>query len=137
MAKQIATNIVVKIGGVDLSAFVNNVSLSSSADAIETTSFSSGGARERISGLKDNSVTIDFMQDFAAASVEATVYPLIGSTAVAFEILPNGTVVSATNPKYTGSLIVTDWTPVAGAVGELLTASVTWPISGVVTKGTV
>ena len=137
MAKQIATNIVVKIGGVDLSAFVNNVSLSSSADAIETTSFSSGGARERISGLKDNSVTIDFMQDFAAASVEATVYPLIGSTAVAFEILPNGTVASATNPKYTGSLIVTDWTPVAGAVGELLTASVTWPISGVVTKGTV
>lgn len=136
MAKQIATNIVVKVGGVDLSAFVNNVSLSSSADAIETTSFSSGGARERIAGLKDNSVTIDFMQDFAAASVEATVYPLIGSTAVAFEILPNGTVASATNPKYTGSLIVTDWTPVAGAVGELLTASVTWPISGVVTKAT-
>lgn len=136
MAKQIATNVVVKVGGVDLSAFVNNVSLSSSADAIETTSFSSGGARERISGLKDNSVTIDFMQDFAAASVEATIYPLIGSTAVAFEVLANGTVASATNPKYTGSLIVTDWTPVAGAVGELLTASVTWPISGAITKAT-
>ena len=136
MAKQVATNVVVKVGGVDLSSFVSNVSLSSSADAIETTSFSSAGARERVSGLKDNSVTIDFMQDYAAAAVEATVYPLIGSTAVAFEILPNGTAVSATNPKYTGSLIVTDWTPVAGAVGELLTASVTWPITGATTKAT-
>ena len=136
MAKQVATNVVVKIGGVDLSAFVSNVSLSSSADAIETTTFSSGGARERVSGLKDNSVTIDFMQDYAAAAVEATVYPLIGSTAVAFEILPNGTAVGASNPKYTGSLIVTDWTPVAGAVGELLTASVTWPITGAITKAT-
>lgn len=136
MAKQVATNVVVKIGGVDLSAFVSNVSLSSSADAIETTNFSSGGARERVSGLKDNSVTIDFMNDYAAASVEATVYPLIGSTAIAFEILPNGTAVSATNPKYTGSLIVVDWTPVNGAVGELLTASVTWPITGAITKAT-
>lgn len=136
MPKQVATNVVVKIGGVDLSAFVSNVSLSSSADAIETTNFSSGGARERVSGLKDNSVTIDFMNDYAAASVEATVFPLIGSTAIAFEILPNGTAVSATNPRYTGSLIVVDWTPVNGAVGELLTASVTWPITGAITKAT-
>jgi hypothetical protein len=136
MAKLVATQVVVKIGGVDLSSYVSNVSLSSSADAIETTSFSSAGARERVSGLKDNSVTIDFMQDFAASAVEATVYPLIGSTAIAYEILPNGTAVSSTNPKYTGSLIVTDWTPVAGAVGELLTASVTWPITGAITKAT-
>jgi len=136
MAKQVATNVVVKVAGIDLSAFVSNVSLSSSADAIEVTSFSSAGARERVSGLKDNSVTIDFMQDYAASAVEATVYPLIGSTAVTFEILPNGTAVSSTNPKYTGSLIVVDWTPVAGAVGELLTASVTWPITGAITKAT-
>lgn len=136
MAKIVATNVVVKIGGVDLSQYVSNVSLSSSADAIEVTSFSSAGARERVSGLKDNSVTIDFMQDYAASAVEATVYPLIGSTAVAFEILPNGTAVGASNPKYTGSLIVVDWTPVAGAVGELLTASVTWPITGAITKAT-
>lgn len=136
MAKIVATNVVVKIGGVDLSQYVSNVSLSSSADAIEVTSFSSAGARERVSGLKDNSVTIDFMQDYAASAVEATVYPLIGSTAISFEILPNGTAVSSTNPKYTGSLIVVDWTPVAGAVGELLTASVTWPITGAITKAT-
>jgi hypothetical protein len=136
MPKVVATQVVVKIGGVDLSSFVSNVSLSSSADAIEVTSFSSAGARERVSGLKDNSVTIDFMQDFAASAVEQTIYPLIGSPAIAFEILPNGTAVGTANPRYTGNLIVTDWTPVAGAVGELLTASVTWPITGAITKAT-
>jgi len=30
--------------------------------------------------------------------------------------------------------LVSEWTPLNGAVGELATASVTWPISGVITK---
>ena len=135
MAKQVATNVVVKIGGVDLSAYVSSVSLSSSADAVETTSFASGGARERTGGLKDNSLTVSFMQDFAASTVEPTIYPLIGGTA-SFEVLANGTSATSTNPKYTGTLLVTEWTPVAGAVGELLTADVTWPITGAITKAT-
>ncbi len=135
MAKQVATNVVVKIGGVDLSAYVSSVSLSSSADAVETTSFASGGARERTGGLKDNSLTVSFMQDFAASTVEPTIYPLIGGTAT-FEVLANGTAATSTNPKYTGTLLVTEWTPVAGAVGELLTADVTWPITGAITKAT-
>jgi hypothetical protein len=50
MPKVVATQVVVKIAGIDLSSFVSNVSLSSSADAIEVTSFSSAGARERVSG---------------------------------------------------------------------------------------
>lgn len=135
MAKQVATNVVVKVGGVDLSAYVSSVSLSSSADAVETTSFASGGARERTGGLKDNSLTVSFMQDFAASTVEPTIFPLIGGTA-SFEVLPNGTAASSTNPKYTGTILCTEWTPVAGAVGELLTADVTWPITGAITKAT-
>jgi hypothetical protein len=30
--------------------------------------------------------------------------------------------------------LVSEWTPLNGAVGELATASVTWPISGTITK---
>ena len=135
MAKQVATSVVVKIGGVDLSQFVSSVSLSLSANEVPTTNFASGGAVERVGGLKDNSLTISFMQDFAAAAVEATIYPLIGSTA-AFVINPSSTAPSATAPNYTGTVLVTEWSPVAGAVGELLTADVTWPISGNVAKAT-
>ena len=44
--------------------------------------------------------------------------------------------VSATNPSYTFSVLVSEWTPLNGGVGELATASVTWPISGAITKAT-
>ncbi len=135
MPKQVATAVVVKVGGIDLSSYVASVNLTSNAAEVATTNFASGGAVERTGGLKDNSLQISFMQDFAAAAVEATVYPLIGGTA-AFEVIPNGTSVSSTNPKYSGTVLVTSWSPVAGAVGELLTADVTWPITGAITKAT-
>jgi len=135
MPKQVANNVVVKIGGVDLSQYVGSVSLSTSVNEITTTNFSSNGAVERVGGLKDNSLTISFMQDFAAAALEATIYPLIGSTA-AFVVNPSSTAPSATAPNYTGTVVVLEWTPVAGAVGELLTADVTWPITGAIAKAT-
>ena len=135
MAKQVASSVVVKIGGVDLSQWVSSVSLSLSANEVPTTNFASHGAIERTGGLKDHSLTISFMQDFAASAVEATIYPLIGSTA-AFVVNPSSTAASSTAPNYTGTILVTEWSPVAGAVGELLTADVTWPISGNVAKAT-
>ena len=135
MAKQVATNVVVKIGGVDLSSYVSNVSLSSSADAIEVTSFSSAGARERVSGLKDNSVTIDFMQDFAAGAVDATLFPLFNTLATVV-IVPTSGTVSATNPSYTAVCLANSYTPFASSVGDIATLSVTWPTSGTVTRAT-
>ena len=135
MAKQVATSVVVKIGGVDLSQWVASVNLSTSVNEVPTTSFASGGNVERVGGLKDNSLQISFMQDFAASAVEATIYPLIGSTA-AFVVNPSSTAASSSAPNYSGQVLVTSWSPVAGAVGELLTADVTWPITGAVSKAT-
>jgi hypothetical protein len=73
------------------------------------------------------------MQDFASANVEATIYPLLG-TATTIIVCPTSAVASASNPTYTFSAIVTEWTPLSGAIGELATASVTWPITGAITK---
>lgn len=135
MAKQLANSVVVKIGGVDLSQWVASVNLGTSANEVTTTSFASGGNVERVAGLKDNSLQISFMQDFAAAAVEATIYPLIGSTA-AFIVNPSSTAASSTAPNYSGTVVVTAWSPVSGAVGELLTADITWPITGAISKAT-
>lgn len=132
MARIVLTNAVVKINGVDLSDHIANIELSQEFDDVETTAFGDAG-RTRTGGLEDSSISLDFHQDFAAASVDATISPLVGGTA-SFEILPNGTAVSATNPKYTGTVLVTEWSAVSGAIGELATASVTWPVSGVVTR---
>lgn len=130
----VVTNAVVTIGGVDLSSHITKVTLSTSVNELETTTFGNTGKR-RVAGLRDSSVAIDFNQDFAAAQVEATLYPLIGSTTQVI-VRPNGTTTSATNPSYTFNALVTEWMPLDAQVGELATASVTFPIDGTITKAT-
>ena len=88
-----------------------------------------------MAGLADNQVTLDFMQDFGSNSVEATIYPLLGTT-TSIVIKPVAGTTTTTNPQYTVSALVADWTPLKGGVGQLATASVTWPVSGVITKAT-
>jgi hypothetical protein len=135
MARIVLTNAYVTVNSVDVSDHVASVTLNSSIDVVETTAFSSTAARTRIGGLADNSITLEFHQDYASGSIEATVYPLLGSTTTVV-VKPNGSSTSATNPSYTSTVLVSEWTPLNGAVGELATASVTWPVSGAITKAT-
>jgi hypothetical protein len=130
----VVTNAVVSIGGVDLSSHITKVTLSTSVNELETTTFGQT-AKRRVGGLKDSTVAIDFNQDFAAAAVEATLYPLVGST-TAVVVKPNGTAVSSTNPSYTFNVLVTEWMPLDAQVGELASASVTFPVDGLITKAT-
>ena len=130
----VITNANVSIGGVDLSSHITKVTLSTTRAEIETTTFGNTAVR-RVAGLADSSVAIDFNQDFAAASVEATLYPLIGSTAADI-VKPNGTATGTANPSYTFSALVTEWMPLDAQVGELAAASITWPIDGTIAKAT-
>jgi hypothetical protein len=133
MARIVLTNAKITINSVNLSDHIASVTLSTSSDVVDTTGFSSTAARSRVAGLADNSVTLEFHQDFATSNVEATVYPLIGTTTTVV-VTPVDTTVSGTNPSYTFTALVAEWQPLSGAVGELATASVTWPISGAITK---
>jgi hypothetical protein len=134
MAKQILQNVTVSVGGVALGTSVKSVEISLSADAKEVSAFGDGWV-QRIAGLKDGSIKIDFYQDYAASSVEATLYPLLGSLATV-AIIPNGGTASATNPSYTAVCLVNQIMPVSGAVGDVATQSITWPTSGTVVKAT-
>ena len=132
MAKVVLTNPQVSIGGVDLSGWVTNVTLQTTYDTIETTTFGST-AKSRVAGLADNSCSFDFIQDFANSAVEQTIYPLLG-TAAAVIVKPVNATTTTTNPQYSFNALVSDWTPLKGAVGQLSTATVTWPVSGAITK---
>ena len=135
MARLVLTNAQVVFGtNSDLSDHISSLSLSTSYDIVETTSFGNV-AKTRVAGLQDNSVTFEFHQDYATSSVEQIIYPLLG-TAVTCTVKPVNGAVSATNPSYSFSVLISEWTPLNGGVGELATASVTWPISGAITKTT-
>ena len=133
MARIVLTNAYITVNGVNLSDHIASVTLTTNTDVVETTAFGST-ARTRISGLFDNSVALEFHQDYAASSVEATIYPLVGAAATAVLVKPNGSTTSATNPAYSFNALVSEWTPLNGAVGELATASVTWNIDGAISK---
>lgn len=133
MARIVLTNAAITVNAVDLSDYVASVTLSSSIDSIETTAFSSTAARTRIGGLADNSITLEFHQDYASGEVEATIFPLIG-TVTAVTVKPVAGATAADNPLYTVNCLVAEWQPLSGAVGELATASVSWPVSGAITK---
>lgn len=131
MAKQVLTNVNVTLAGTDISSSVAAITLTTSAAEVPTTAFGSTSVT-RVSGLIDNSVTLDLHQQYS--EIDALIFPLVGSTAVTMVVKPNGTAAaSSANPSYTFQVLCTNWTPVAGAVGELATASVTWPISGAIT----
>ena len=128
MARIVLTNVAVTFGTTDISSYVTSVTLGSTYDVVETTAFGNT-ARTRVAGLADNSVALEFNQDYAAGALEAIIYPTLG-TAVSITVRP----VAGTTPAYSFSALVSEWTPLNGAVGELATASVTWPISGTITK---
>lgn len=136
MARIVLTDVGVVLGGVDLSDHIASVEISQNFDEVETTAFGDGG-RTRVAGLEDSSLSLSFHQDFDSAEVEATIGPLVGGTA-AFEVSPFGTAIAAsgTAPRYSGTVLITEWTPLNGAVGDLSTADVTWPVVGKVAKVT-
>ena len=136
MARLVLTNVQVEfvVGPTtyDLSDHIASISLATVHDIIETTQFNDISKR-RIAGLADNSVTFEFHQDFQAGSVESIIYPLLG-TAVLCQIKPVNGITSASNPEYSFQVLISEWTPLNGAVGDISTATVQWPISGDITK---
>jgi len=132
VAKFVATDYNITVGGDDFSTSLASVTLDVNAEEQETTSFGDSW-RERIGGLKDGSVSLDFHQDFGASSVDATLWPLLGTT-VEIVIKPTSDATSATNPTYTFSALVTEYQPFASSVGDLATLSVSWPVTGAVVR---
>jgi hypothetical protein len=134
MAKFAATDYKISVAGTDFSTNLNSVELAQEADDLETTAFGQGW-RTRIGGLYNATVTLNFMQDFGSGSVDAILNPLLGSIATVIIQSASGTV-SATQPKYTATCLVTQYSPFASSVGDIATLSVSWPVSGTVTRGT-
>jgi hypothetical protein len=138
VAKIVLVNPVITVNSVDLSDHIASVTITKSINEVTTTAFSSSATAgvTRVGGLEDSSIALSFHQDFATGSnVEAIVYPLIGGT-TAITIKPVNSTTTSTNPVYSATVLCTEWTPINGAVGDLNTADITWPVSGVITKAT-
>jgi hypothetical protein len=130
-------NAKVVINAVDLSDHVASVALDVSIADVDTTAMSSTGAKTRTGGLTDGKLDIVFRQDFNSSKVDATLWTAYtGKVPVTFQVNPTNAANSATNPAYTGSVLVTDYHPLSGQVGANLDVTVSWPVSGATSRAT-
>lgn len=114
---------------------VKSATLTLEAAALDATAMGDTWV-ENIGGLKSGTLAITFNDDFAASNVDALLWGYFNTgTAITFEIRPTDSAVSATNPKYTGSVLPTQF-GLGGAVGELAAKTVSFPVTGAVTRAT-
>jgi predicted secreted protein len=127
--------VVVTIAGATFTALAKSVQIPVEANTLDTTNFGSSGWETNIAGLKRFDVEVELMQSFASGSVDAVLFSKVG-TSVTFDIRPFTGTVTATNPKFTGSAILTKYAPIGGGVGDLHMVSVGLKGTGAVTRAT-
>ena len=135
MAVFLNNNVGVKINTVDLSDHVTAVTLNRSFEEIEISAMGDN-SRKFTKGLEVSTVTIDFLNDTASANVLATLQAAWGTTVTCVFLQTKGTIVSATNPLYTVSLLVNNTTDINGAVGDIGTQSITFTANSTVAVAT-
>ena len=120
-------------GSATLNDHVKSAVLTIEAEALDSTAMGPGW-KSAIGGLKSGTLAVTFNDDMAASNVDAALWPLLG-TVVTFEIRATDSAVSATNPKYTGSVLIQQHN-LGGSVGELASKQLSFPTSGAVTRAT-
>lgn len=138
MATLIYTDAYLLINSVNLSGWTRSVTLNYEAEMLDDTVMGTSGTRSNRAGLKNWSIEAEFLQDFAAGAVDATLFPLLGAVPFPVEMRPTSAAASATNPKYTGNAVLETYPPLSGEVGALGTVSASFRSGGgsVLTRAT-
>lgn len=137
MSTLVVTNTYLLYNTVDLMDHIDSVSLSMESAAVGHTNMSSAGWEEFLAGLRSWKLDVNFHQDFAASKVDATLWAAwLAGAAVAIETRSTQSAVSATNPKFTGNVLPTQYQPVQGKVGDLAVVSISYPGTGALARAT-
>ena len=121
---------------VDISSLVTNAVINQIVDELEVTAM--GDLSHRfVAGLQSGTFSIDFINDWAATTVNTTLNAAFGQTISVSVITVKGTAVSATNPSYQFSILVNNLTPIGtGGVAEVASSSLSFTVNSAVTVST-
>ncbi|MFF1417474.1 hypothetical protein [Streptomyces sp. NPDC058280] len=133
MAKMVLLASFVSLGGNDLSDYARKAELSVEVEDKDVTTYTSLGWKVVLGGLKSGELGLEFLQDVAATKIDAIMWPLLG-TVVPFVVRLDSAVASASNPQYSGSVLINGWNPIEGSVGDEASVSVGYPTSGAVVR---
>ena len=138
MAIYLDNNVGLKIATVDLSEYITSITLTQTFDEVETTVM--GAQSHQFSrGLESSTLAVDLLNDWAAAKVGATLQAAYGTSVTALIVPVKGspTVISATNPLYTVSILINNLTPVgSGGPADYASSSLTFTCTSTVAYAT-
>jgi hypothetical protein len=133
MAIFMGNKVAVIVGTTTITDHVSTVSLAREIDQVEITSMGDN-IQNMIGGVERPTLNLELFNDFAAASVNALFEDALG-TKLNIKLIPVAGTVTATNPSYTMSCLISSWTPVNGAVDAVASVSVSLPVTAL-TKST-
>jgi hypothetical protein len=124
MATHYLTDVDFTLNSVDLSSDVASITLTTSRAVDSDTAMGDTSMSYIAGGVKSWSLSVTFNQDFAASDVDATLAAIeAGDAAVPIIILPTSAGVGATNPKWTGNVILASYDPITGSHGAVHTVT--------------
>ncbi|GIJ51323.1 hypothetical protein Val02_82090 [Virgisporangium aliadipatigenens] len=121
---------------VNYSAQIKKAELKAEVEDKDVTTFASLGWMEYKGGLFKAGLSLSFLNDYTDNGLDEAMWTaFLAGDPIAFEVRAANATVTASNPKWTGLVLVKEWSPLSGSVGDVAGHDVSWPTSGVVTRG--
>jgi hypothetical protein len=109
---------------------VSTVSLSRELDVVDITAMNDTVANA-ITGVERSTLNLELYNDFDSGSVNALFENALG-TKLNIRLVPVSGTVTATNPSYTMSCLISNWTPINGSVDGVASLSASFPVTAIV-----
>jgi len=130
---KLATAAAPTVPSIDISSYVTAITLTQTFDELEVTAMGDLSHRY-VAGLQAATLSIDFLNDWAASQVMQTLNAAVGTTLAVSMITVKGTAVSAANPSYQFNILVNNLTPLgSGGVADEAMSSLSFTVNSVVT----
>jgi hypothetical protein len=130
---KLATAAAPTVPSIDISSYVTAITLTQTFDELEVTAMGDL-AHRYVAGLQAATLSIDFLNDWAASQVMQTLNAAVGTTLAVSMITVKGTAVSAANPSYQFNILVNNLTPLgSGGVADEAMSSLSFTVNSVVT----
>jgi hypothetical protein len=124
MAIYLSNGVVVTLNAVALSDHVTSATINRAFDELEVTAMGDT-AHKFVKGLEASTISLDFLNDTAAANVNATLQAAWGTT-VTLTLKQTSAATSATNPLYSTTVLVNNTQDINGSPADISKQSITF-----------
>lgn len=136
MATLVLKSATMIVNGVDLTDHIQEVKINLTKDVLDETCMGDN-SKNKLLGLADSKIDVTFLQDYAAAKTDATLWAIWnGGTAVTISGKPTSAAASSTNPWYSVSCLLPEYSPINGKIGDVAVVQVSFEGTGDVSRAT-